>query len=85
MIKKVCNKVVAVGSAVVGQVKKHGAKAGLLVGSAGAAMAQTTPDAVETVTGAAATATTAFTAFAGLSATAFVLGMVIAFSRKGKR
>lgn len=57
---------------------------GLAVGSTVTAMAQTA-DPVETVTGANTIALAAFVGFAGISASAFVFRMVIAYAGKGKK
>jgi hypothetical protein len=56
----------------------------LALGLASAAMAADA-DPNQTVIGAGATAQTGWTTFATISAAAFVFGMVIAYSKKGKR
>lgn len=71
------------------KVKSVGARVcvGLGFGMAGAgtAMAQTEPDPVADITAGITSATTVFNGVVGLSITAFVVGLVMAFARKGKK
>ena len=59
--------------------------AGVAIGMTALAHAQTAPDPVEVVEGAATASQAVWVAIAGLSATAFVFAMLISFARKGKK
>lgn len=88
MLSTVWNKGKEIAGKAVGFVRDSASKVatlgvGLLT-TAVVTMAQTSTP-VEVVEGAGATAQTAWTTFAGISAAAFVFGMVIAYGRKGKK